>query len=157
MSARPPMLPPSIGMLSMLGVFVLHFVKPLAMLFPYPINYIGLVFIGLGALINIVSERDLQRFGSPLDAKGQATQLVENGLFRYSRNPAYLGMILIAAGITIWVGSLSPWLIVILLPAIMGRLYVRQEELALKERFGSKYEQYCLKVPRWIRITKADA
>ncbi|MBU2864742.1 isoprenylcysteine carboxylmethyltransferase family protein [Reinekea forsetii] len=157
MSARPPILPPSIGMLAMLGVFVLHFIKPIAMLFPYPINYMGLVLIAAGALINIIAERDLQRFGAPFDANGQASQLVEGGLYRFSRNPAYLGMILIAAGITVWVGSLSPWLVVLFLPPIMGKLYVCQEECALKDRFGSEYDQYCTKVPRWIRFSKADS
>ena len=156
MSSKPPILPPSIGMLAMLAVFVLHFVKPITLLFPYPVNYIGLVFIASGAIINIVAERDLQRFGAPFDAKGQPSRLVDKGLYRYSRNPNYLGIIFIAAGITIWVGSLSPWLVVAVLPFAIGRLYVCHEEQALMTRYGDDYQLYCQKVPRWLRISKAE-
>jgi len=157
MSAKPPILPPSIGMLAMLAVFVLHFVKPVTLLFPYPFNYIGLGFIALGAIINIMSERDLQRFGAPFDANGQSARVVDQGLYQFSRNPGYLGIIFIAAGITIWVGSLSPWLVVAALPVIMGRLYVCHEEQLLLNRFGDDYQKYCQKVPRWIRISKAES
>ena len=76
--------------------------------------------------------------------------LVANGLYRYVRNPIYVGTMLFVAGHLIWFGSLAliPYLLVMFL---FFHLYVvYYEEPNLSRRFGEKYEQYQRQVPRWI-------
>jgi protein-S-isoprenylcysteine O-methyltransferase Ste14 len=76
--------------------------------------------------------------------------LVTSGVYRFTRNPSYLGLVLIIAGIALWVGSLSPWIVVMLFPLFLYKAYIQVEESELQARFGSRYQQYRQLVPRWI-------
>lgn len=134
----------------MLGVFAAHFLQPVVILFPYPTNYLALVPIVIGATLNILSDREL-RLNNAINDKGcsQSKVLVSSGVYRYSRNPAYLGLLLIVIGLAIWVGSLSPWLVVVGFIWFLSRVYIQKEEAALVAQFGSEYDAYMQKTPRW--------
>jgi protein-S-isoprenylcysteine O-methyltransferase Ste14 len=151
---RPPILPPALGLLMMLGVFTAHFIRPIGLIFPYPINYIGLIPIVIGAALNILADREFRIKGaiehSEIETQ-ESLKLVTSGVYRISRNPAYLGLIFIIAGLAIWVGSLSPWLVVAIFPLVLTHVYIRAEEQRLLELFGLRYQQYCRLVPRWIQ------
>ncbi len=76
--------------------------------------------------------------------------LVTTGLYRYVRNPIYLGALTILIGHFLWFKSI--WLlaytvVVFLVFHLFVTLY---EEPTLKVKFGAAYEQYCKSVPRWI-------
>jgi protein-S-isoprenylcysteine O-methyltransferase Ste14 len=77
-------------------------------------------------------------------------ELVVSGLYRYVRNPIYVGVILIFTGHLIWFGRLT--LLAYLIIAILGLhlFVVGYEEPYLRRRFGAQYEQYIQQVPRWI-------
>lgn len=152
-------MPPALGLLMMLGVFVAHFIEPVHQVFVYPWNYFALLPITIGALLNILADREFRKHGL-LDENGvyvnSAQKLVTSGVYQYSRNPAYFGLILITAGLSIWVGSLSPWLVVIAFPWILHHFYVQHEERKLAEVCGERYQWYCRHVRRWISIAKAS-
>ena len=77
-------------------------------------------------------------------------QLVSIGLYRYVRNPIYLGALLIQLGYVIWFGSIvmiSYFLFFVLAYHI---LIVLVEEPILKNAFGAAYDEYSKHVPRWI-------
>ena len=88
-----------------------------------------------------------------------ASTPVTDGPFRYVRNPIYL------AGITLLLGVgllYSPWRAVDLgLPLLLLVYFhvgvVRVEEPELRRRFGSKYEEYCERVPRWLPLPMSRA
>lgn len=151
MPHKPPFLPPALGLLVMLAIFALHFIRPLGVIFPYPWNFLGLLPIAIGALINIAAERELQRAGASANPGAPSDVLVERGLFRLSRNPMSVGFVLIAGGLAIWVGSVSPWLVVLLCPILLYGLFIRHEERRLEQVHGEAYRAYCRRVPRWWR------
>lgn len=147
MPHKPPFFPPALGLLIMLAIFALHFIKPLGILFPHPWNYLGLLPIVVGALIKFAADREVQRAGfSPC---GHEPYLIERGVFRMSRNPRYLGVVLIAAGLAIWVGSVTPWLVVLTCPLVMYGLFIRHEERQMLHEHGEAYTAYCKRVSRW--------
>jgi protein-S-isoprenylcysteine O-methyltransferase Ste14 len=153
MNERPPILPPSLGLLMMLGVFTFHFARPLVVFFVYPLNYIGIVPIALGAILNILADKEMQKkgvIGVSGRLNGDENILVTSGVYKLTRNPSYLGLVLIISGMALWVGSLSPWLVVSIFPVILYRFYIKAEESKLLEQFGEQYEHYCDRVPRWI-------
>lgn len=160
MDNRPPIMPPALGLLMMLAVFTVHFIKPVALIFPHPMNFIGLVPIALGALLNILADKEFRKAGL-IDDDGQINKahqiLVTGGVFRFSRNPKYLGLALIIAGLAMWAGSLSAWLVVLVFPVILYSLYIRKEEQRMKSEFGERYAQYCSLVPRWINLNLGDS
>ena len=81
-------------------------------------------------------------------------ELTTTGLYAHTRNPLYLGSIVIAAGFAIAAQSL--WIVIILLVMFVA-IYVpviRGEEVFLRLTFGEQFDEYCRRVPRLIpRLT----
>lgn len=76
--------------------------------------------------------------------------LVTTGVYRFSRNPMYTGLATAVAGASLLLGS---WWPLILLPAALlavRRLVIDPEERYLTQRFGSSYDEYRKRVPRWL-------
>lgn len=79
-----------------------------------------------------------------------STALVTTGVFRYTRNPIYLGMAII---LTAWVVFLESWLALIgvfVFIAFITQYQIRPEEVALEKIFGDVYVRYRKNVRRWI-------
>ena len=84
---------------------------------------------------------------NPLDPP---KELVATGLYRYVRNPIYVGVLTIIIGDFLWFKSI--WMLAYAVVAFLGmHLFVTlYEEPTLKAKFGLAYENYCKSVPRWI-------
>jgi protein-S-isoprenylcysteine O-methyltransferase Ste14 len=76
--------------------------------------------------------------------------LVEAGPFRCSRNPVYLGFVLVAAGIALRWGDLWGWLSAAASLVLLDRRVIPREEAYLAARFGRAYGAYCARVRRWL-------
>ena len=79
-----------------------------------------------------------------------ASSLVNRGIFKLSRNPMYLGMLLILIAWTTWLASIYSLLLSLTFILYMNRFQIAPEERALTELFGDEYKQYCSNVRRWI-------
>ncbi len=83
-------------------------------------------------------------------------RLTTSGPYRWTRNPLYLGSLLLAAGF-LWVAR--DWLIAVLVAALLWGIYlpvIRREEGFLQSRFGAEFNAYCGAVPRfWPRRRSA--
>ncbi len=77
-------------------------------------------------------------------------QLVITGLYHHVRNPIYLGALLALIGHIAWSGSLLVIAYFLCYVIAFDILIVFFEEPVLKKMFGTEYEEYCRKVPRWI-------
>jgi protein-S-isoprenylcysteine O-methyltransferase Ste14 len=84
---------------------------------------------------------------SPLDS---ATALVSGGPYRLTRNPDYIGQLLVFAGSALAANTAWP---IVLLPGVLAAIdrgVVRQEEQYLESKFGAAYADYAARVPRWF-------
>lgn len=106
---------------------------------------LGLVVMGLAA----GRFRKVGTTVNPLDPS-RASSLVSSGIFRRSRNPMYLGMLVILTGWTIWLGNIVNVAVLYLFFSFMTRFQIKPEEQALIKLFGQEYEDYCNRVSRWI-------
>jgi len=78
------------------------------------------------------------------------TALVTSGVYRYTRNPMYLGMFAVLAGCAVTVGASSALLVAPLFAAIIEWRFIRPEEAMLRGLFGEAYRDYCARVRRWL-------
>ncbi len=111
---------------------------------------LGMLII-LGAIALAISAiREMFALNTPLDVRKPTADIVTSGVFRISRNPIYLGMLLLCAGIAIAANSL--WVLVLALPfaLILQKGVIEREEEYLERKFGTKYLDYKAKVRRWI-------
>lgn len=77
-------------------------------------------------------------------------ELVVSGLYRYVRNPIYLGVVAIFLGYALWHPSPSILLCPVIVAASSHLFVIFYEEPHLRKTFGEKYESFCQTVPRWI-------
>ncbi|HEX5010530.1 MAG TPA: isoprenylcysteine carboxylmethyltransferase family protein [Planctomycetota bacterium] len=80
----------------------------------------------------------------------EASHLVQDGPYRVSRNPIYLGLTLILASAALFLGTTSPWLPVVSFFLVLRQRFVLREEPWLRARFGAEYQDYVRRVRRWI-------
>ena len=111
---------------------------------------IGLGIIGLSSgIMGVTQFRKAQTTPNP-QALEKVSSLVTSGIYQYSRNPMYLGLVLILLG---WALYLSHFLAFILIPIFMmymTRFQIQPEERMMTQKFGDKYRAYLNKVRRWI-------
>jgi protein-S-isoprenylcysteine O-methyltransferase Ste14 len=79
-----------------------------------------------------------------------ASFLVAAGPYRFTRNPMYLGMILIGLAVALAFSSIAAALLSLLAAPIVDRIVIRREEAYLTRRFGEDYRAYREKVRRWL-------
>ena len=80
----------------------------------------------------------------------KATSLVITGIFHFSRNPMYLGFLLLLVAGAVYSGQLLNFLLLPLFVILANRWYIRPEEIALTNLFGQEYLGYLQQVRRWI-------
>ena len=110
----------------------------------------GLAVVGIGAALIVAGRRALSLADQPSKPGVPTTGLVTTGVFRYTRNPVYLGLAIVVLGLGIaanfvaWIALAGPVLIA------MHGLLVRPEERYLREQFPEDFAAYASKVRRWI-------
>lgn len=113
---------------------------------------VALLLVLAGAFVaglGVVSFRRAKTTVNPT-TPGAASALVASGIYRYTRNPMYLGLLLVLAGWGLW---LAHALALLGLPAFvvyMNRFQIAPEERALTAVFGDAFTAYRHKVRRWI-------
>jgi protein-S-isoprenylcysteine O-methyltransferase Ste14 len=132
---------------AMLG---LHVAVPIVWLIQPPYSYLGLVPILVGLAISGAASRSFRKVGTPVVPFEPSTTLVTDGLYRYTRNPMYLGLVVTLVGVWIVLGTLSPLLALVAFVCIIELQFVRGEELFLDEIFGEQYRSYKTRVRRWL-------
>jgi protein-S-isoprenylcysteine O-methyltransferase Ste14 len=76
--------------------------------------------------------------------------LVIRGPYRFTRNPMYIGLMMVYVACCLWTGHAWPLLLTPLGFLWIDRRVVRSEERHLRQRFGPEYERYLASVRRWI-------
>ena len=106
-------------------------------------------FAGIVAISAVVVFRS---FGTTVDPRSpdRATHLVVSGVFRYSRNPMYLGLLCLLIAWAVYLSNVLAFVGVPLFVGTMNRLQIHLEEQALQRQFGEKYRDYRKRVRRWI-------
>ena len=94
--------------------------------------------------------RGLASHGTTIYPNGQASALVTDGPYRYSRNPMYLGMALLILGFALALGSVGALLGVPVFVLAVQWLFIVPEEQRLDGLFGDDYRSYRRRVRRWL-------
>ena len=105
-----------------------------------------------GGLIALAGARQFQRARTTVNplAPQKASALVTGGVYRFTRNPMYLGMLLVLTGWGVYLGNAAAWLGLPLFVALLNALQIRAEERILRQRFGADYDRYAAQVRRWV-------
>ena len=110
------------------------------------------VLIGLAVLVTGIALLQFARHKTTVDpTKPQsASHLVTTGIYRFTRNPMYLGMLLLLLAFGMHLGNAFNTLLAAGYVAYMNRFQIGPEERHLAVVFGNQFKQYCLQTRRWF-------
>ena len=143
-------MPPTWMFVAMIIMLISNFIFPLVWIVPPLWNLLGLVLLASGVILNLIADNAFKQVGTTVKPYQESSSLVTSGVFQISRNPMYLGMVLILLGIAVLLRSLSPFLVIILFAILIDRIHIRVEEQMLEEEFGPNWEAYKAKTRRWL-------
>ena len=114
-----------------------------------PAAWIGAAIFAIGFALAIWAIVTMRRAGTQVQTNLPTTAIVENGPYRLTRNPIYVGMFLGLIGLAIGFNSL--WILAMLVPFYLVIRYgvVAREEAYLERKFGAVYKGYKARVRRW--------
>jgi protein-S-isoprenylcysteine O-methyltransferase Ste14 len=113
-------------------------------------SYLGCFFIIFGAGIMLKCFWDFVARGNGTPSPSHPpTEFVATGLYRYNRNPMYVGGLVIILGWFLWFGAAALLLWLAFVFMAFHTFVVNFEEPTLRRTFGETYEEYCGRVPRW--------
>jgi protein-S-isoprenylcysteine O-methyltransferase Ste14 len=145
-----PVPPPLLMVIFLIVAFLFGWKLPVPIPFPAWMEFVGwlIIFCGLAAAFSAV--RAMTQAHTSPDPHTPTSALVRQGLYRYSRNPIYLGFVLLMIGLPLifgfyWGAILSPVLV-----DAYNRLIIEREEAYLERKFGQEYLEYKSKVRRWL-------
>lgn len=116
----------------------------------------GGVIMIMGIGLTLAAKRQIRRAGANIDTFGEPGQMLTEGLFGISRNPVYLGMILVSIGAALISGALSAWILSAAFMVIVRYWYIAFEEDAMRRKHGDRYDVYCDQVRRWIGCRRSS-
>lgn len=145
-----PIAPPLLFVLPILAAIPLEWLSPTSF-GQGPVRWIsGGLFFAFGVALNIIGFITQRRAGTDPIPFNPTTRIVTHGLYRFSRNPMYIGFALWTFGIATLVDSL--WMLgaVPIGLVLTDLLVVQREERYLERKFGEEYLAYKRQVRRWI-------
>ncbi len=144
-----PDLPPIWTILAILAVITLNKIAP-SFSYDFQNRWLATVVMVLGIGLIIWSALWFFRKKTTIEPHHMATTLLVEGPYKVSRNPIYLGMVVISVGVMIYVGNPLGLIPTICLGIILHKRFVIPEEKGLLQVFGPEAENYISKTKRWI-------
>ena len=110
----------------------------------------GVASVIVGVLLIRSSMASIERAGTTYNPFSTSTALVTSGIYRYTRNPGYLGLAMIQLGLALMYDS--PWILLATIVAVIvtNQFVIKLEEEKLRRAFGKEYQNYLTHVRRWI-------
>tara|TARA_A100001015_G_scaffold20534_1_gene23508 strand:+ start:847 stop:1290 length:444 start_codon:yes stop_codon:yes gene_type:complete len=109
------------------------------------ILFIGIIFI-ISAVIQFINRKTTVNPTKP----HKTTTLVITGIYKVTRNPMYLGMLLIIISFAFYKTSIISLVLIPFFIFYINKFQIEPEEYEMRKKFGKEYEDYCKKVDRWI-------
>ena len=119
-------------------------------------SYWGLVlaciFASVGVAVAVSGVLAFRRVNTTVDPRvpQQTSSLVARGIYRYSRNPMYLGFLLLLTALACYLMNAAAFILLPLFVLYMNRFQIAPEERFLLQKFGAEYQSYTTQVRRWL-------
>lgn len=143
-------MPPTLLFASVAAMIGLHFLLPWARVIPWPWNLAGILPVAFGVVWNLWADQLLKRHRTTVKPGLVPTLLISVGPYRLSRNPMYVGMVAIAAGVAVVLGTLTPMVPPAVFAAVVALKFIPLEEKAMEQAFGAEWNAYKKRVRRWL-------
>jgi len=147
---KPRIFPPIWLVFAIVSMAALDRWLPLAQLTPSFSSGFAWLLLLPGLAITLFAGNGFRRAKTGIVPFSRSTTLVTGGIYRYTRNPMYLGMVVFLAGLALKLGSVGAWIPIPVFIAIVQWQFIVNEEVFLTAIYGDTYRAYQEKVRRWL-------
>ena len=142
--------PPVWLLLGLISIFALNELYPMIRFTSLIFQVLGGVVIVVGLLLLVMANGLFVRAGTDVIPFRKVSTLVTTGIYRFTRNPMYLGMAAVLLGCALTVGVVPALLVPLAFVVIVEARFIRPEEQMLRELFPQEFPAYCQRVRRWF-------
>lgn len=142
--------PPFFFIVPLLVGTIAEYFVPTSLLPTLPSIIIGLLFSWSSLPFIILPLKSFYKVKTAFDARRTTTTLVTTGIYKISRNPAYLSLVLFYIGLSFIINSI--WILILVITVVFSlqKFCIEREEKYLEGKFGSQYLEYKKQVRRWL-------
>lgn len=144
--------PPIITLLVFSGMYLLSRFLPLWQTDLSWFSTLGFTLMACGICLDLIGAIQFHRARTTINPlkPENSSAIVTTGLYKISRNPMYLGMLVVLTGVAFVLKSLSAFLLLPLFVGLINRLQIMPEETILEKKFPVAYPAYKKTVRRWL-------
>ena len=142
--------PPIVALMILVMAYSLKRFVPLAYTPPEFLQVIGLALTFVGSVLGIGAFIEFRKAHTTLNPHGSAKHLVTSGVYRFTRNPIYLGFLLMVIGLPLNSGSYWGLVMAPFYMMTMTHFIIEKEEAYLERKFGKAYASYTSRARRWL-------
>ena len=148
--ATRPIMPPVYFLATLVTMVVVNAFFPVVQIIQSRTRFGAVLLIVFGGWLAAAGSKLFDKHQTTVRPFEESTALVKDGPYQYSRNPMYLGMVVLLVGVATILGTLTPFLIIPLFVWVITARFIVHEEEALERRFGQEYHNYRATVRRWL-------
>jgi protein-S-isoprenylcysteine O-methyltransferase Ste14 len=141
---------PILAMIHITIATLLGWLAPLPIPAPAIVKWFGLGLTALGFILGVLSLIEFRRSRASSDPKKPTKTLVTSGVYRFTRNPIYLGFVFMLIGLPMNMGIYWGFLLVWPFVTFTNNMVIKYEEAYLEREFKKEFTDYCSRVKRWI-------
>ena len=116
----------------------------------FAVAWIAAALGTVGFLVMMQAWWQFRRHAVAICPTARTDRLIIDGIYRYTRNPMYLGIVLMLTGVAVWIGTLPFVVVPIAYFTVINTAFCPYEEAKLETAFGDEYRRYQAAVRRWI-------
>jgi protein-S-isoprenylcysteine O-methyltransferase Ste14 len=143
--------PPIWALIYVLAAAVISWFVDWAKMPGLPLAPLGITVVAIAWILPVWAIVLFRREGTEVEPTSPTNRkLITSGPYRFTRNPMYLGLVILSLGIAIWVGAWPMFGAPIALFATANWVHIPFEEAKMRRQFGVRYDGYVIRVRRWI-------
>jgi protein-S-isoprenylcysteine O-methyltransferase Ste14 len=142
--------PPVLMVIHLAAALLLGWLVPMPLPVPVFVYATGWIVVILGLGVEFGGLRQLILAHTSPDPHAPTTRVVTTGVYRFTRNPIYVGYLCVLIGIPLIFGNYWGLVLSPLQVVLFNRLIIQREEAYLSVKFGTEYLEYTQKVKRWL-------
>lgn len=117
----------------------------------FPLPLLGIALVIVPWVLPVWAIIVFRRAGAEIKPTSPTNrELVESGPYRFTRNPMYLGLVLVTLGIAVWIGAWPMLLAPIAVFVTANWVHIPFEEAKMRRQFGAAFDEYVARVRRWV-------
>jgi protein-S-isoprenylcysteine O-methyltransferase Ste14 len=141
--------PPVLTFIFILLAYLANWLIPLQFSIQW-LRYLGFGIAIIGFLLQFFAIREFMKAKTTVNPHGSVSNIISSGIFRLSRNPIYVGFVLMSIGFPMYSGTYWGLILAPVLIISFNKLVIEHEEAYLEKKFGEPYTSYKSRVRRWF-------